>query len=109
MFVQQNGNSPWFRRFCDLVSGHCNDMGSRELLSEAQLSLIKRVSAIECELELMEGRLSMGEEVDLNLHQRLTNTLRRALLALGLERRAKPVLSLGEVLQSNARNNEVQP
>src|SRR5262245_19368431 len=92
MLIEQDGNSPWFRRYRDLVAGHCSDLGgAHAAISEAQMSLIKRVSAIECELERMEGKLSQGEPVDLILHQRLTNTLRRALMALGLERRAKPI------------------
>jgi len=41
-------------------------LGGHAALSEAQLSLVKRASAIECELEQLEGKLSMGEQVDLD-------------------------------------------
>src|SRR6516164_9825968 len=53
LYVNGDGNSAWSRRYRDLVQGHVADMGGRDLLSEAQLSLIKRASAIECELEQM--------------------------------------------------------
>src|SRR5262249_26786998 len=58
LFVDGDGNSAWSRRYRDLIVGHISDMGGRDMLSEAQLSLIKRTSAIELELEQMEDRLS---------------------------------------------------
>jgi hypothetical protein len=62
----------------------------------------------------MEIRFAANGSADGNLlerYQRAANSLRRILESLhaGLERRAAPLLSLGEVLQSNARNGEVQP
>ena len=58
------------------------------MLSEAQFSLIRRASAIECELEVLEGRLSRGEQVDLDSYGRGASHLRRILETLGLERHA---------------------
>ena len=55
------------------------------MLSEAQLSLVRRASAIECELEQLEGRLSMGETIDLDVFTRSTSHLRRVFEALGIE------------------------
>ncbi len=66
-------------------------MGGRDLLSEAQISLVKRASAIELELEQSEGRLSMGLPIDLDQYTRATGHLRRLLESLGLERKPKPV------------------
>ena len=40
----------------------------------------------------------MGQEIDLDLYQRMLNSLRRALETLGIERRAKPVETLAEYL-----------
>src|SRR5215813_6447696 len=79
LFVDGDGNSAWSRRYRDLVTGHISDMGGPDCLSEAQLSLIRRASAIECELEQMEGRLSMGEPVDIDVFARVTGHLRRTL------------------------------
>jgi hypothetical protein len=98
VFVEGDGNSRWARRYRDLIAAHCQDLGGVELLSEAQLSLIKRASALELECEQAEGKLSMGQEIDLDLYQRMLNSLRRALETLGLERKARDVtLEGGEV------------
>jgi hypothetical protein len=53
MFVEGDPNSAWARRYQGLVAGHVGDLGGRDVLSEAQLSLICRASATECELEQM--------------------------------------------------------
>jgi hypothetical protein len=105
LFVEGSGTSAWSRRYADLIAGHVADMAGGDLLSEAQLSLIKRASAIEVELEQMEGRLSMGESVDLDAFTRAASHLRRILESLGLERRAKSILSPLEY----AKQIETQP
>ena len=91
VFVEGDGYSRWARRYRDLISAHCQDLGGVDLLSEAQLSLIRRASTLELECEQAEGKLSMGQEIDLDLYQRMLNSLRRALETLGIERRAKTV------------------
>ena len=88
LFVNGAPNSAWARRFHDLVVGHVIDAGGRDMISEAHLSLIKRAAALECELEQLEGRLSQGEQVDLDQYGRAAGQLRRILESLGLERRA---------------------
>jgi hypothetical protein len=87
MFVQGDSSSAWSRRYRDIVAGHVSDLGGQAVLSEAEISLIKRVSTLEIECEQAEGRLSMGQEVDLDLYQRMLNSLRRAHEVLGLERK----------------------
>jgi hypothetical protein len=64
------------------------------LLSEAQRSLIKRARAIELELEQAEGRLSMGEQVDLDTFGRAASHLRRLFEVLGIGRKCRDVLTL---------------
>src|SRR5262245_64594322 len=91
LFVDGAGNSAWSRRYRDLVTGHIADMGGRDLLSEAQLSLVKRAAAIEIELERMEGALSAGALVDLDLFTRSASHLRRLFETLGVERRPRDV------------------
>jgi hypothetical protein len=91
LFVQGDGNSAWSRRYRDLVAGHVADLGGSDALSEAQLSLIRRASAIELELEQMEGRLRMGEPVDLDVFTRSASHLRRIFETLGVERRPRDV------------------
>jgi hypothetical protein len=96
LFVQGDGNSAWARRYRDLIAGHVADLGGRDQLSEAQLSLIRRASALEVELELAEGKLSAGEQIDMDLHIRAVGALRRTLESFGLARVPKPIQSLRE-------------
>jgi hypothetical protein len=93
VFVEGDGNSRWARRYCDLISAHVSDLGGLAALSESEISLIKRASTIEVECEQVEGKLSMGQPVDLDLYQRMLNSLRRALEALGLRRRPRDIIS----------------
>jgi hypothetical protein len=88
LFVEGSGTSAWSRRYADLIAGHVSDMGGRDMISEAQFSLIRRASAIEVELEVLEGRLSQGELVDLDCFGRGASHLRRILETLGLQRHA---------------------
>jgi hypothetical protein len=91
MFVHGDASSAWSRRYRDIVAGHVSDLGGKSALSEAEISLVKRVSTLEIECEQAEGKLSMGLEIDLDLYQRMLNSLRRALESLGLERRPRNV------------------
>jgi hypothetical protein len=61
------------------------------MISEAQLALIKRAAALECELEQLEGRLSQGEQVDLDCYGRAASHLRRLLESLGIERKPRTI------------------
>jgi hypothetical protein len=91
LYIHGDGNSAWSRRWNDLVLSHVADLGGRDMLSEAQLSLIKRASAVELELEKMEGHLSMGHTVDLDMFTRSASHLRRIFETLGVERRPRDV------------------
>ena len=68
------------------------------------MSLVRRASAIETELEQMEGRLSCGETVDLDAFTRAAGHLRRILETLGLERRQRELPSLEQYLDAHNRN-----
>jgi hypothetical protein len=94
LFTEGNPNTAWSRRYFDLVSHHVHDISAgegKDALTAAQLSLIKRASAIECELERLDARLSIGEEVDLGGYGRAASHLRRLFEVLGLERRARDI------------------
>ena len=84
-------NSPWARRQRDLLALHIQDLGGEEMMSENQLSLCRRASTLEVELEMAEGRLSMGEFTDLDLYNRLVGNLRRVLESIGLERKVRRI------------------
>ena len=91
ILTNADGNSMWTRRYRDLIAGHASDLGGYDLLSEAQVSLIRRCAAMEIELEAMEGRLSRGEDVNLDLYTRTAGHLRRYLETLGINRVARDV------------------
>ena len=91
LFVEGDPNSAWSRRFYDLCIRHISDLGGRDILSEAQLSLIRRASSIECELERLDAALSKGELVDLDSYGRATSHLRRLFETLGVERRPREI------------------
>src|ERR1700689_4733151 len=104
LFVEGDGNSAWSRRYRDLVAAHSSDLGGADTLSAAQSSLVRRASAIEVELEQMEGALSKGEAVDLDTFTRATSHLRRLHESLGIERKARDVTpSLASYLASKAK------
>jgi hypothetical protein len=90
-FIAGDPNSAWARRFHDLVQGHLSDLSGRSNVSEAKFALCKRAAGLECELEQMEGRMSLGEEVDLDAYGRGASHLRRILETLGLERKCRDV------------------
>jgi hypothetical protein len=98
VFVVGDSNSAWARRFYDLVQGHVSDLGGRSVLSGAQLALIKRAAGLQCELEQMEGRMSLGQEINLDAYGRAASHLRRLLESLGLKREPRDVTTVdGEV------------
>jgi hypothetical protein len=109
LFVTGDSNSAWARRFHDLVQGHVSDLGGRSVMSEAQFALCKRAAGLEVELEQMEGRLSLGEQVDLDSYGRAASHLRRLLEALGLKRQPRDVgPTLGDLLRAGLDSEREQ-
>ena len=90
MFVAGDENSAFSRRFHDLMLGHISDLGGVDVLSAAQMSLVRRMSAMEIQLEELEGRMSRGEPVDLDAFGRASSHLRRIYETLGLQQGRKP-------------------
>ena len=70
------------------------------------MSLVRRASAIECELEQMEGLLSRGESVDLDAFTRAAGHLRRILETLGLERKSRDATPSLEQYAAMVRQRE---
>ena len=100
-FVEGDGRTPWARRHRDVSALHIEDLSGP--LTEAQVSLCKRAATIEIELEKLEGRLSEGEEVDVDCYGRLVGQLRRILETLGIKREAKTVVpDLGSYVKHGA-------
>ena len=92
LFVEKiDGRTPWARRFRDLIELHLADLGGPDNVNEAQCALIRRIATLECECERLEGEFAKPDRVAgakaLDLYSRLSNTLRRLLDALHLDRR----------------------
>lgn len=90
-FIEGDGNSPWYRRMKDIAQAHVYDLGGPECLSQAQISLCRRAAVLECELERIEGQLSLGVEADLDAYNRISGGLRRILETIGLKRRPRDI------------------
>lgn len=94
----------WVRRFKDLLALHTADLGSEENVSSAEASILRRACCLMVELERREQIFAQkGEASDqqLAVYQMTSNSLRRLLESLGLQRRQKQVgMTLGQVLRS---------
>ncbi len=88
--------SAWSRRFSDILSLRLDDLGDASTLSENQVSLSRRASALECQLEALEAAMSEGADVDLSKYAQAAGTLARLVEKLGLRRVAKPALTLAQ-------------
>jgi len=74
------------REWSDLIFAHTNDLGSAETLSEAQISICRRAATLECELEAMEGRMSAGRPIEIEVYGRLCGRLCRLFEMIGVRR-----------------------
>jgi hypothetical protein len=95
-----DGRSAWTRRCRELIAAHLSDTPDA---SAAERSIIRRASVLTVELERMERQFALAGEAsadDLDIYQRVANSLRRLLEAVGLQRRAKDIgPSLGDLLR----------
>jgi hypothetical protein len=82
-------------------------LGGIDNCSTAERSIIRRAATLTVELERMEDRFATAGETsdtDLDLYQRMANSLRRLLESIGLQRRPRTVNepSLADILQERA-------
>jgi len=102
-----DGRTFWVRRFRDVNALHLADLGGQDNCSVAEQSIIRRAATLTVELERMETRLAQASEVPdsaLHTYQQCSNSLRRLLEAVGLQRRARDVTPPN--LQTYLRNKE---
>ena len=98
-----DGRSLWARRFRDLISLHESDIGPEDAISAAKKSIVRRAATLTVELEHLEVKFATSEATadQLLLYSRLSNTLRRLLESVGLERQMHDVTpSIDEYLAS---------
>ena len=89
LFVAGDGKTAWARRYRDIYEAHLSDLGGSDLLSEAQTQLCRRAASLAIEAERLEGELSEGKPVDIDVLGRLTGHLGRTYDRLGLQRVAR--------------------
>jgi hypothetical protein len=103
--------SAWARRLRDLIRGHEQDLGGRDLLSEAQLCLVRRVAMMQLQLETMEAKWAeaggAAPAEQLHRYQSCSNSLRRIAESLGLNRgrRAREVMTPAEYARAKWQNS----
>jgi hypothetical protein len=102
--------SPWMRRLQDLINHHAMDLGGPDAISHAETLLIRHAAVLELQLEMMSAGWgqNQGEASPraLETYQRTTNTLRRLLETLGLERRAKDITPTVDEYEAIVRAHE---
>ena len=106
-----DGRGPWARRMRDVIELHISDLGGIEAASEAEKSIIRRAATLTIELERLEAKFSAGKafDTDLDMYQRCSNSLRRLLEAVGIQRRPRDVTpSVSEYLASKATEEASQ-
>jgi hypothetical protein len=89
-----DGRSTWVRRLRDLINLHTADLGGEANVSAAEQAIIRRASVLIVELERLELKFATDGEAgpfDLDLYQRVANSLRRLLETLGIERRPRNI------------------
>jgi hypothetical protein len=96
--------SSWARRMRDLLNDQIADLGGFDEVSAAEHNIVRRVATITTELELLERKFvdaNGAKPQDLQLYLTASNTVRRLLEAVGLQRRSKDVSppTLDEIAQ----------
>jgi hypothetical protein len=89
-----DGRSCWARRLRDLIELHEADRGGQSNISEAERAIIRRASTLIVEAERLEAKFALAgeaEPADLDLYQRISNSMRRLFEAVGIERRPRDV------------------
>ena len=85
--------STWAQRMRDLIELHVDDLGGLDNTSEAQRSLVRRISVLEVEAEYLESafaqRNASGKQYDLYL--RIAGLLKRLYELIGIERVARDI------------------
>ena len=84
-----DGRSATFRRYRDILASLCSDMGGDP--SEAQLQIARRASSLAVWCEEQDAAAVNGQPFDIAAYTTASNSLRRLLADLGLERRARNV------------------
>jgi hypothetical protein len=95
-----DGRSAEYRRFKDAYGDFILHLGGDEA-TEPQRYLARRAAALVVWCEKAETALALGEDMNIVTYATATNSLRRLLADLGLERRAKDITGLASYLDGS--------
>lgn len=84
-----DGRSIIARRYREILEALVSDMGGDP--SEAQQQIARRAATIAIDCEQQDAAAARGEPLDVKTYTTASNSLRRLLESLGLERRARNV------------------
>ena len=93
----------------ELVSRLVVDLGGSQQVTVGRHELIKRAAVLGALIEDCEVRWLRKEPVEINDYLAAINAQRRVLVSIGLERRARDVTSLGDILRDGHRKGEALP
>jgi hypothetical protein len=97
-----DGRSVIARRYRDITRAILVDQGGIEQCSESRQQLIRRFAAAAVLAEQLESRLANGEVIDIQEHATLSSTLVRLAQRIGIDRVARDVTTLAEILHAPA-------
>ena len=92
--------------FDRLVTDIESDLGGHGQLSTIEVALIEAFAGAAVTLNNLNTRLALGQEIDLSQHAQAVSAMVRVATRLGLQRRAKTVLTLREQLELEAEAEE---
>lgn len=92
-----DGRTALARRYRDILAQLVADIGGDP--SEAQNLICRRAATLAVWCETAEVALANGSTLDIGEFTTATNSLRRLLSDIGLERRARPIAGLGDILR----------
>jgi hypothetical protein len=105
--IPVDGRSLAARRFRDIVTSLIMDVSGGVDLPAPKLAIVRRAAHLIVWAELAEAEFASGKQLDIGAYTTAANSLRRLLADLGLERRAKPVESLSDIVASIVAKREV--
>lgn len=98
------------RRFRDLCADLASDAGGIELMSTVRQQLVRRFAGASVLLERLDEQIAQGRAVDVAEYSTLVSTIVRLAQRLGLNRRARRVETLDDILRemSNDASDEAE-
>jgi len=91
LLVNLDHRSAPARRYRDLISAVSADLGGYDRLTEAQIQLVRSAAGLVVLRERLDQKSLNDERIDVAEYCRISNSLRRVLQTIGLQRAARNV------------------